>query len=480
MTPKPSATALLAELRGGTLSSRELTEQTLAAIVKADQRVHAVADLDEEGALTAADKADAARRAGDTRPLLGLPITIKDVLDVTGRRTSAGSLARSEHRASSDATVVARLRAAGAIFVAKTNVPECSSSFETDNVIFGRTDNPLDPSRTPGGSSGGEAALLGADASIVGIGTDGGGSIRVPAHYTGIVGLRPTTGRTPETGLWPPTRDAGTMDFTCVGPMARYVEDLELLLGVIAGADGLDPYAVDVPLRLSAEHGGRRLRVGFYIEHPLAPPITAGTRAAVEAAAAALAEQGHEVERITPPDGAGQDGLPSATTLFFSAAGADGGAGLRAAVAGARGRHHPQFAALLTEPEGPPRTAAEYLETQRQIHIFRARVRQALAQYDVVLSPVVTGPAPRHSEPPAGVLQEQYMRYEGFEYVHINAVGGVPAASVPVGVEDGLPIGVQIAATAFREDLVLAAASELERATGGFSINAGLRADIDD
>jgi amidase len=216
---RPSARAWLARLDAGECSARELTEQTLAAIADADARVHAVVDLNAEAALAEADAADAARRAGQApqRPLLGLPLTVKDVLDVRGRRTSAGSLARTGHRAQGDATVVARLRAAGAIVVAKTNVPECSCSFEIDNVLFGRTDHPLDPARTPGGSSGGEAALLGSDASIAGIGTDGGGSIRVPAHYTGIVGLRPTTGRTPETGLWPPTRATGTADFTCVG-----------------------------------------------------------------------------------------------------------------------------------------------------------------------------------------------------------------------------------------------------------------------
>jgi amidase len=471
VSARPSAVALLDQLRRGERSSRELTEETIAAIRDADARVHAVVDLDETAAMAAAAGADAARAAGEDRPLLGLPITVKDVLDMAGRRTAAGSLARVDHRAAQDATVVARLRAAGAILVARTNVPECSSSFETDNVIFGRTDHPLDPSRTPGGSSGGEAALIGADASLAGIGTDGGGSIRVPAHYTGIVGLRPTAGRTPETGLWPPTRAAGMMDFTCVGPLARYVEDLELLLGVIAGADGVDPYAVDVPLRSRVEHSGARLRVAFYDEHPYVPRTTPGTRAAVRAAAAAFAAAGHEVQEIAPPDDAGHTGLPSATQLFFAAAGADGGAGLRAAVAGAHGRHHPQFAALLAPTPGPDPTVADYLETQRQIHAYRARVRGALGRHDVVLSPVVAGPAPRHGEAPAGIPAEDYLRYEGFEYVHVNAVAGVPAASVPVAVEDGLPVGVQIAATAFREDLVLAAAEVLERAAGGFGIN---------
>ena len=162
--------------------------------------------------------------------------------------------------------------------------------------------------------------------------------------------------------------------------------------------------------------------------------------------------------------------------MFFAAAGADGGDGLRAAVAGADGRHHPQFTALLAAQPGPLPTVTDYLETQRRIYEYRSRVRRALARHDVVLSPVAAGPAPRHGEPPAGIPAEESLRYEGFEYVHVNAVAGVPAASVPVAVEDGLPVGVQVAAAAFREDLALAAAAVLERATGGFAINRKLAA----
>lgn len=471
MSGEPSARAWLAELGAGRCSARELVERTLARIDEADATVHAVVLRDDASVLSAADAADAARSRGERRPLLGLPFTVKDVLDVQGWRTASGSLSREDHRATADATVVARLRAAGAIPIAKTNAPECSCSFETDNVIFGRTNHPLAPDHTPGGSSGGEGALLGADASIVGVGTDGGGSIRVPSHYCGTVGLRPTAGRTPETGLWPPTRGAGTMDFTCVGPMARYVEDLALLLPVMAGSDGIDPYAVDVALLDPAEVTGRRLRVAFYDDHPHVPVTTPGVRAAARAAADALAADGHEVTEINPPDGArAGDGTPSATELFFAAAGADGGAGLRADVAAAGGRHHPQFRAIIA-PGAPAATAEEYLRTQRAIYAYRTRVRAAMAPFDVVLSPVVAGPAPLHGHAPAGLPDELYMRYQGFEYCHVNALAGVPCAAVPMGVEDGLPVGVQVAAAAFREDLVLAAAAALERASGGFAIN---------
>ena len=475
----PSATAWLAALHARELSARELTEATLARIDAADARVHAVVARDDAAALAAADAADAERERlirerEPLPPLLGLPLTIKDALDVAGLPTRAGTLARADAPAAArDATTVARLRAAGAIPLLKTNVPELCSSFETDNLVHGLTRNPLDRARTPGGSSGGEAALLGADASIAGLGTDGGGSIRVPSHFCGTVGLRPTTGRTAETGVWPPTRAAGTLDFTCVGPMARHVEDLALLLGVIAGADGIDPYAVDVPLRDWRAVDPGRLRVAFYDDHPAVPATTPGTRAAVRAAAAAFARAGCEVEEIAPPVAAGGR---SATELFFAAAGADGGAGMRAAVAGA-GRHHWQFQALLDgAAEGAGASAAEYLATVREIHAFRAQVRATAAAHDVVISPVAAGPAPPHDRPPAGIAQEEYLAYAAFEYVHVNAVAGLPAAAVPVATEAGLPLAVQVAAPAFREELALAAAALLEQELGGFAINRALAA----
>src|SRR5262249_25572051 len=155
------------------------------------------------------DEADAALRAGERRPLLGLPVTVKDNLAAVGMPWTTGSVARAGVMPDADSTAVARLRAARAIVVAKTNVPEYTWACETENALHGRTVNPFDPARTPGGSSGGEAALIGAGASIFGIGTDGGGSIRVPCHYCGIVGLRPTAGLVAETGCWPSTRDTG-------------------------------------------------------------------------------------------------------------------------------------------------------------------------------------------------------------------------------------------------------------------------------
>ncbi len=253
-----SARTWLRRLDARELSSRELVAQVLSRLDAVAQQLNAVVARDNEAALAAADRADDARASGRAAPLLGLPVSIKDSLETAGLRTASGSLARVDHVPASDATVVRRLRASGAVVVCKSAVPEYTWSYETESALHGRTCNPFDAGRTCGGSSGGEAALLGADASLVGVGTDGGGSIRVPSHYCGIVGHRPTAGLVPETGCWPSTRDTGMLDLNGVGPMARFVEDLALLLPVLAGPDGCDPFVQGVPLGDPALGGSRR------------------------------------------------------------------------------------------------------------------------------------------------------------------------------------------------------------------------------
>jgi amidase len=456
---EPSAKGWLSRLAAGELSARELAEHYLQRIDEVEPRIDAVVAIAPEAVLAAADAADHARRAGegDTRPLLGLPVTIKDSIDVAGMPCTGGSLARYGFVPERDATVVARLRDAGAVVLAKTNLPEYSSSYETDNVVHGRTNHPLDTRRTPGGSSGGEAALAAADASPVGIGTDGGGSLRVPAHYCGVVGLRPTVGRVPDTGTWPATRASGYQDLFCVGPIARFVEDVALVLPVISGPDGVDPFAVPAPLGRPEEVDVRGLQVGWFADDPRLE-VTPGTRAALDFAVDALREAGATVSEVSAP----WDEDP--TNLFFECIAADGGAQPLADCADAKGRHHAQFQGLLDAVADRGVSAAEWFEVQRRVHTLRAAVRALATSVDVLLSPVVAGPAPFHGEPPGGLPQESYGEYRAFDYVHLMAIGGVPALSVPAGSEDGLPVGVQVAAAPYREDLVLAAAAVVEAA----------------
>jgi Asp-tRNA(Asn)/Glu-tRNA(Gln) amidotransferase A subunit family amidase len=291
----------------------------------------------------------------------------------------------------------------------------------------------------------------------MGIGTDGGGSLRVPAHYCGVVGMRPTVGRVPDTGTWPSTRASGYMDLFCVGPLGRFAEDIALLLPIISGPDGVDPYAVPAALRDPHEVQLSGLSVGLFADDPRLS-VTCGTLAALNRAASTLRELGATVREVSAP------WREDPTELFFACVAADGGSQLRADLAPARGRHHSLMTELMGAVSERALTAREWFAAQRRIFALRASVRALASEVDVLLCPVVAGPAPRHGEPPGDLPKESYNEFRAFDYVHLIAVGGLPAASVPVGEEEGLPIGVQVAAAPYREDRVLRVAMALEGA----------------
>jgi Asp-tRNA(Asn)/Glu-tRNA(Gln) amidotransferase A subunit family amidase len=455
---EPSAVEWLRRLEARELSARELSAHYLERIEAVNDAVNAVTAHDPTALLKQADDADRARARGDRRPLLGLPVTVKDSLATTDLPTTGGSLARVGHRPARDATVVSRLRAAGALILAKTNVPEYCWSFECRNLVHGVTVNPHDPERTCGGSSGGEGAIQAADASPVGIGTDGGGSIRVPSHYCGVVGLRPTTGVVPETGHWPATRGTGCLDTTCVGPMGRFVADLELLLGVIAGPDWVDPYAVPVRLEPAPPSGVRGLRVAAYAFDGRSP-VTGATRDAVANAAGALADAGCVIVEAAPA------GVEDATELFFSMMAADGGAAARRDLAPAGGRIEPALARLLDELSSKALSADEYFAVLRRAFALRARVRGFFDGFAAAVCPVTAGPAPRHGHWPGETAGAS--SFEAFNYTHTYSLAGLPVAVVPAGEDEAMPIGVQIVCAPYREHVALALAREVELRLGG-------------
>jgi amidase len=448
-------------LEKGDISARELCRHYLR---KLDERadLNAVAARDDDAVLAEADAADARRRAGETGPLLGIPVTVKDMIDTAGLQCRAGSLARNDVP-TVDATLVARIRRAGGVILAKTSMPELGLSYETDNRLQGRTLHPLDPARTPGGSSGGEGAVLGADASVIGVGTDGGGSIRVPSSYCGLFGLRPTPGRVPLTGSWPAGRAGSMFDLTNAGPMGRSAADIADLLQVIAGPDLIDPFAHPVALADWRDVDLRGLSVGWYTADPITSAVPA-VADGVEAAARALARAGASVRPIEPPP------AERATELFFRATAADGGEGLRTLLGTRPEDHTEQFLALLDRPPyGGSASASDYFAVQAAMFDLRSAVRRWASQVDVVLAPVVAGQAPLHGTPPGGLPQDRYLRYEAFNFVHTFALAGMPAGSAPVGLTDGLPVGVQVVAAPWREDLVLAVQAALEESFGGFA-----------
>src|ERR1700687_2640929 len=277
------------------LSSVEVVEAHLERAEAVQPKVNAFVHLDAEAAQAQARCADdAVQRGAALGPLLGVPVTLKSCIDVAGWPSPAGSSLRKDYVAEADATLAARLRAAGAILLGNTNTPEFLMAYETDNLISGKTSNPWDLSRSAGGSSGGEAAAIASGCSAGGVGSDGGGSIRVPAHFCGICGLKPTPGRIPATGHYPQSVGPFAL-LGVVGPMARTIADLKLLFEAMQGPDIGDPSAAPVLVRWPSPAELKKSRVGYF-EDDGRTPVTPETHAALQKAGNDLAAQEFVVE----------------------------------------------------------------------------------------------------------------------------------------------------------------------------------------
>lgn len=448
---------MAAGIRAREFSSLELIDAHLAQIERLNPVLNAYVQLRAEEAREEARQADAVVSAGRRfGPLHGLPISIKSCIDVAGMRCEAGSRLRKGNVASSDATLVARLRAAGAIVLGVTNTPEFLMAWETENAVYGRTNNPWDLTRTAGGSSGGESAAIAACMSAGGVGSDGGGSMRVPAHYTGICGLKPTPGRVASTGHFP----AGAGGFSwlgVVGPMARTVEDLHALLRVMAGEDLADPTSAPVPLVEIEAKQLKQTRVGLMVEDP-AHPVTAETRSAVEAAAATLREAGMTVEPFCPPmldrvHRLWADIFVRMIALAFQPMVKGNETELSPIF-----REYMEYAASL-----PPLTADEILRLLTERDIVRAQFLKETERYPILLMPVAPGPAFRHREIGWLAANHRATFVETFAYTQWFNLLGCPAATVPVSESnEGLPVGVQIAGRPFEDELVLAVSGVIE------------------
>lgn len=416
-----SATELAARLRRCDVSAVDIVTAHLERIALVNPRLNAVVQLDAEDALRHARAADAALARGDgVGPLHGVPFTVKDVVETAGVIAAAGLPERAVRVPAEDAVVVARMRAAGAILLGKTNCPPGGGGGDTDNPVYGRTNNPYDVTRTPGGSSGGEAAIIAAGGSPMGLGSDSGGSIRVPAHFCGVAGLKPTSGRVPNTGVF--NHPGGLSDpRTQIGPLARSVEDLALVFGVIAGPDGRDSGVVPLPVTDYRAVRVSGLRVACYADDGVAPP-TAETSAATLMAAQVLAEFGARVTEICPPIAVSR----GITERYWS------------------------MSAL---------TGAEVEVLFSDWDAFRTAMLVFMADYDAIVCPVDAHPAPRHGDPDP-------LR---FNYTLPYSLTGWPVVVVRVGSSpEGLPIGVQIIAHPWREDVALAVARRLECVLGGW------------
>ena len=441
-----SASSLAQAIQEKQVSSTEVVQACLDRIADVNPALNAVVQQ-SPGAMEEAREADEALARGELRgPLHGVPMVIKDSLDTQGVISTGGTKGRESFVPAEDATVVRCLKEAGAILLGKTNTPELTLSFETNNLVYGRTNNPWDISRTSGGSSGGAAAIVSAAGAPFDIGSDFGGSIRLPSHFCGIAGLKPSAGRVPRTGHIYPF--GGVQDsFQQLGPLARYVEDLALILPLIAGPDFIDPGVVAMPLGDPKAVGLGSLRIGFHTDNGIRTP-TAETQSTVRAAAGALMAVSRLVEESRPP------GVEDSFEIGWPMYRFDGGATVRRLL-----RQAGTTETSLGADRGPAMSAEELDQALANVYELRSRMLSYFMDYDAFFCPVNAHPAVPHGS----------VDLPDYSYTMTYNVTGWPGAVVRGGTSpEGLPIGVQIVGPPGREDVVLAVAAFVEQELGGW------------
>ena len=425
------------------VSPVEVVEAHLERIAELNPRLNAIVTL----APDVLDQARAAEAAEVRGSLHGVPITIKDTIETAGILTTSGSKMRAGYVPATDAPAVARLKAAGAIILGKTNAAEMAMDYTADNPVFGRTNHPLNPDLTPGGSSGGEAVAIATHMSPGGLGSDLAGSVRIPAHFCGICGLKPTTGRVPGELQFPPGIGPYSLG-AVIGPMARTVGDLQILLDALSK----DPFE-------RQQQDLRGLRVAWYTDDGVAP-VTEETALAVRTAAQALREAGLIVEEQRPPH------VESGNELWLKMFSRASVVQLRNVYKG-REQEGGSFVSwrLGTAETIPQPTLDEYIAMWME----RDRLRQELLEWiettPLIVAPVGATPAYPHNTLKVTVGDATFGTFKAFSYAQTFNVFDLPAVTVPAGrSNDGLPIGVQIAGPPFAEEMVLRAAEIVENA----------------
>ncbi len=456
-----SATALAGLIRSKQASPVEVLEAHIQRIEQVNPKLNAFVTTTFDRARQRAQEAEQRIASGERIGLLeGVPVSIKDSIETAGIRTVSGTRLREASVPAADAPVVARLKLAGAILLGKTNVPECCLDFRAENPVFGRTSNPWDLNRVPGGSSGGEAAAIASGCSAAGLGSDLGGSIRVPAHFCGIVGLKPTPGRIPGSGHFPPSAGAFWLAAT-IGPLARRVEDLVLLLKVLAGYEPSDPMSVPLPARNLRKVNPRRMKVMWHIEDGIAP-VTAATRQAVERAASALVEHGFAVVQRRP------QGLERAYDLWYTWLCESGVPDVIAMYKGKEDLMGPLIREMQSRVR--PLGLQEFFAAWYARDELRASVLNEMTTHPILLAPAAAVPAfPHEHRGPFDVEGQKVDYLKAFSYTETYNLLGLPVVVVPCGKSpEGLPIGVQVVGRPFEEETVLAVAALLEESLGGY------------
>lgn len=451
-----SANRVAREIRSAQLSCRQIVEACLERIEQVNPAINAVVQRVDESALKEADELD--RMAANQQfkgPLHGVPITIKDAFDTADIVSTGGTLGRQDFVPQADATVVARLRAAGAVLLGKTNTPELTFSSESNNLIYGRTCNPFDLERSPGGSSGGAAAIIACGGAALELGSDTGGSIREPAHLCGITGIKPTSGRTPRSGHILPYGGGVLDSLTQIGPMARYVEDLILALPLICGPDGRDPAVVPVPMGDPGAVDLKQLRIAWYTDNGIVTPVD-DIQDTVTATAQALRAAGFKLEEKLLPH---TRRLVDLTTELREATNA--GFIMRLLKRYGTKRISDELRSYLSE-QGVANARRMDPSLLEAVDEARSQALAFFADYDVIICPASFAVARPH--------RASYSdSFNDWGYVQIFNLLGWPGVSVRAGTSgEGLPVGVQLIAAPWREDIALALAQQVETLMGGF------------
>src|SRR5579859_6325383 len=453
--------------RAKQLSPIELLDSHLARIESLQPKLNAFVHLDPDAARSAAKSAtEQLARSAPLGPLHGVPVSVKSCLDVSGWPNPAGSLLRANEIPAHSAPIVERLRAAGAILLGTTNTPEFLMAYETNNRLSGPTSNPWNLAYSSGGSSGGEAAAIASGCSFGGIGSDGGGSVRVPAHFCGICGLKPTPGRIPATGHFPP----GNSSFGwigVVGPMARTAADLRVLFNVLAGPDPGDPFSVPAPPQQISAKQAREIRIGL-LDSTTIGPATSESLEAVDRAAKLLEQSGFRVEPFK------LHSLDRALDLWWFFFGPVIAELFATQLAGKESQLSPIFLDYLEAARAEaPFTMLEFITKCAARDFERARILKAMEDVPVLLSPVSSAPAFRHGEGTwrSGSAKGPSKKIDGYRETMRHCqwlnLAGLPGLSVPISTSaEGLPIAVQLIGRPLEEELLLSIAESLELARG--------------
>jgi amidase len=444
------AVELLAAMHARELSPVDVVGSYLDRIDHVNPRINAVVTLRAEEALVEARQAEKAILDGRAKKLTGLPMTIKDTIDTAGIRTTAGSKLLAHSIPNFDAPAAARLRALGAIVLGKTNTAEFAMTYSTDNALFGRTRNPWNLDLTPGGSSGGEGAIIAAGGSPLGLGTDLGGSIRIPANFCGIVGLRPTVGRV-SSGGHIPALSGPLGEASVIGPMAGCTEDIDLLMGVL-----VDDWKTQPSTRTaSSSFGADQVAIAFYAEDgvvPVAPEVKAAVRTAVDE----LSQDHATIEEIVPP------GLAELYRIWNELWEGSGGArGLIGDYAKDVGRLSPGLAMLVAaSPERPD--AARLRTAAARLRELRAEMLDFMERFSIIICPVAAGP-PSERVGQWTIDGVDVRGSRGFGYSYGWSLLGLPALAVPTGAPHGVPAGIQIVARPNLDEQAIAVGNALQR-----------------